>query len=244
MNWNNELDKIKKYALLSLKETKELLIVIAVFALIASFNQWGETQFSAVEGITNYVLALFIVGSAVVAHHAAQRILSVYYGFKPHHEIWWPGIIFSVLLVILTQGKIQLFVATGITLSMLYQHRIGKVRYGIGIQQHATIALTGIVANVLLAGTAKTLELWLLISPSMAQNVFAFNMWFAALNMLPIPPLDGSRILYASRLRYVFVIAAIIAYIAFAFFLDFYSYILAIIIGILAWLVYYLFFEK
>ena len=79
---------------------------------------------------------------------------------------------------------------------------------------------------------------------ALAHNFFVFNLWFAALNLLPIPPLDGSKILYSSRLLYVFLIITLLAYTAFAYFLHFYSYVIALLIGIVAWILYYVVFEK
>ncbi len=246
MSWRNYWDKVKRYAVPSKKESREFLILIAVFALIASFNQWGDTQFDAVQGIANYIAAFAITGISVLIHHAAQRLMAVHYGFKPEHEVWWTGLLLGVVLVFITQGKVQVFAATGIGISMLYQHRLGTstTRYGPGIQQHATIALTGLVANVLLAGIAKTIDLWTGAALPILNNLFVFNLWFAGLNLLPIPPLDGSKILYASRLLYIFLAVALIAYSAFAFFLSIYSYILAILLGIVGWIVYYFMFEK
>ncbi|MDO8660594.1 MAG: hypothetical protein Q7K43_01775, partial [Candidatus Woesearchaeota archaeon] len=227
MSWRNYWDKVKRYAVPSKKESREFLILIAVFAFIASFNQWGDTEFSVVQGLTNYLATFVIAGISVLVHHVAQRLMAVHYGFRPVHEVWWTGLLLGVVLVFITQGKVQIFAASGIGISMLYQHRLGTstTRYGPGIHQHATIALTGLVANVLFAGVAKTIELWTGITLPALHNLFIFNLWYAGLNLIPIPPLDGSRIFYASRLLYVFLVVALIAYSGFAIFLNIYSYI-------------------
>jgi len=75
------------------------------------------------------------------------------------------------------------------------------------------------------------------------HNIFLFNLAFAAYSLLPIPPLAGSRILFHSRMIYALALGTFASY-AILITLRVYSFIYAVIIGILVWLIYYIWFEK
>jgi len=65
---------------------------------------------------------------------------------------------------------------------------------------------------------------------------------YALCNLLPIPPLDGSRILFWSRLFYVFLFGSIAGYLVLVK-LGIFSYIWALLIGGLAWLYFLVYHE-
>ena len=66
-------------------------------------------------------------------------------------------------------------------------------------------------------------------------------------NVIPVPPLDGSRLVFGSRLGYVFFIGAMLAFLA-LFYLFALSIIvclvLAFLIGIVSWIVFYILIER
>jgi hypothetical protein len=62
--------------------------------------------------------------------------------------------------------------------------------------------------------------------------------------MLPIPPLDGHYMFYASRSAYAFLLATIVIYVVLVLVLGVYSWVWAIIIGAVLWLIYYIKFER
>lgn len=246
MGWRNYTDKVKRYFPFTQQEIKDFIIILVLFAFIHSFNKWGDVQFDFGIGIQNYAISLIVVGTALFIHHAGQRLAAAKYGLKAEQKLWWPGLLFGLIVVMLTRGAVQLFFASGLFIHTLKAHRLGQFRYQTNVSTYATVSLWGPLANILFGTFIKTLELWtpLAINAQIVQSIFVFNLWFAALNMLPVPPLDGSRVFYASRLIYAFVAGAIIGYVGLIYFFNIYSYIYALIIGIIVWLTFYLFFER
>jgi hypothetical protein len=57
--------------------------------------------------------------------------------------------------------------------------------------------------------------------------------------MIPIPPLAGSKLLYNSRLPFIFIFSFIVVYAILAAF-NVYSWILALIGALILWLLYYI----
>jgi len=246
MSWRNYWDKVTRYFAFSNEEISAFVITVLVFAFIDSFDQWGYERFDVLIGLKNYLISLIIVGTALFVHHAAQRLAAIRTGFRAEHKLWWHGLVLGLILVVFTRGTVELFVASGVFIHMLAAHRLGVFRYGPNIDTYAMIALWGPLANIFFATVVKTLELWtpLPLNPEIVQAIFVFNLGFAALNMLPIPPLDGSRVFFASRLTYAFVAGTIIGYVALIYFFNAYSYIFALLIGGAVWLLFLIFFES
>lgn len=240
----NYLDKVKKYFWFSRTELNGFLLTMFIFAFIFSFDKWGGASFDLIIGLKNFAFAVLLCGFSLFVHHAGQRLMAIKLGFKAEQKIWWPGLIIALLLVVLSSGKVKMFAASAVFISLLEVHRLGGFRYEVNIGSWAKVALAGPVFNVLLATTAVLFE-WTGILPSpLANSIFKFNLYFAAWNLLPIPPLDGSRIIYYSRLVYIFLVSCVLAYIILIWLFAWYSYISALLIGVACWLLFYIFFEK
>ena len=123
-------------------------------------------------------------------------------------------------------------------------HRLGFFRYGSNFSTFAVIASVGPVANLVLAGVFRFFAVIFDLSGGMIFNFYYFNLLFAVFNLLPFPPLDGSRIFYASRLMYVFIFACIASYAVLALVFNVYSYLFSVVFGVVCWFLFYEYFEK
>lgn len=250
MSWRNFSDKVRRYTVFSLSELFEFVAMIVVFAFIYSFDKWGPgSQFNLGSGIQNYLYTIVLIASVVFVHNMAQRIVAVRNGFRAEHRLWWYGLLLGLLFVVVSNGKIwwlQLYFASGLYIHQLAVHRLGTFRYGPNIDTYAWIAACGPLANVLFAAAVKTLQFWspFPLNAVVVDDLFVLNLWFAFLNLLPIPPLDGSRIFFASRLWYAFSFGTLAGYVLLIQLLDEFSFIYALIIGGIVWLGFYIFFEK
>jgi len=226
------LARIRSNFAFSWEEWKALLIMCAAFAFIYSFDQWDATNASI--GFISLFIAFVIALVSVFAHHALQRIWGLYEGFKIKQELWWYGILTGLVLVVISNGNIKFLAASGTFIFMNEIWRLGQYRYGLSFWGWARICFMGVLANLLLATWAKMLMF------SYPDNVFFsrlfyFNMIMAFCNLIPIPPLDGFRIMYISRLFYAFAFGCIGGYFVLTM-LGIYSYLLALVIGIIVWL--------
>ena len=246
MKGRTYFDTLRRYFWPSKEEIKGLAIVVLVFAFIFSFREWGEETFDLFVGLANLFRAIIIVAIAVFIHEAGQRLAAIKVGLKTEVRVWWYGLMAALILAFISRGKLMFFAATGMWIHHLAVHRLGSFRYGPNVQGFGVIALMGPVANILAATFVKFLQVNLHIIPMTSvfvQKFFFFSWLYAVLNLLPIPPLDGSRLLFYSRLTYAFVFGAIAGYLV-LYSLGIYSYILALIIGGVVWLLFYLLFES
>ncbi len=241
--FENYLDKIKRYFWFSKTELNGFLLTTFVFAFIYSFNKWGAVSFDAKTGISNLIIGIFLCGSGLFVHHAGQRLMALKLGVKAEHKVWWPGLIIALVLAVLSYGKITVYAASAVFITLLPQHRLGGHRYMENVGSLAKTALAGPVLNIILGSTAIILNQLGVLPDSVSTPIFMFNLYFAAWNLIPIPPLDGSRIIYYSRLVYVFLVSSLIGYIALIALFSVYSYIWALLIGVICWFLFLYFFE-
>ena len=76
------------------------------------------------------------------------------------------------------------------------------------------------------------------------SSMYAFNLAFAVSTMLPIPPLSGHYMFFASRPWFAFLFGTIFAYATLTLIFEVFSWIWALLLGGLIWLIYYISFEK
>ena len=199
--------KIRDYFRFSNEEIRALLLTILTAAFILSFRQWGETTFDFSVGIRNFFNAFLIVTLSLLVKVSVQKIYSLHIGYKMEYQFWLTGILISIFLCFLTNGWLPFLALGGFVVTMLPGHRLGFFRYNINYFSIGIIAVMGPLANLGLAIFFKMFS-WL-PSPLIATAI-KFNVLIAIFSMLPIPPMDGSKILYAARPFYVFCLAGII----------------------------------
>ena len=242
------IDKIKRYFKFSKGEFKALVISTLILAFVVSFRDWGYgSEFSVTIGIKNLIIAIFMVGIAIFVHQAGQRISGLQMGFRVEYKMWWYGLLIGLIVAFVSRGKIWVLIPGGIFLHHMATHRLGFFRYGTNLASVGGIAFMGVAANILFATIIKFLQinLHLISLDSIFFNrLFLINWALAAYSLIPIPPLDGSRIFFASRLTLMFLFGCIGGYVMLILLLGIYSYIWALVIGVLVWFIYLTTFER
>jgi|TARA_B100001964_G_C14255374_1_gene612138 Zn-dependent protease len=238
------IDKIKRYFKFTPLEIRSIIIAILVVAFIISFKEWGYgTNFSLRIGLFNYFNAILIVALSLLVHISAQRLWSLGTGYRLEWKIWSFGLLFGLILAFLTNGLVWMILPGGFIVHHMAGHRLGWFRYGINYVAVGLIALSGIFATMFLAVIFKALSA--VIVNSLIQKIIVFNIAFALYSLLPIPPMDGSKTFFGSRMIYAFTTTVIIAM---AILLNSsisigIVIISSLFIGVVLWLLYYIFFE-
>jgi len=237
-------DKIKRYFKFTPLEIRSLIIAILVIAFIISFSDWGYGEFFDIKvGLFNWFNAILIVALSFLVHISIQRIWSLSTGYRLEWKMWSFGLLFGLIMAFLSNGKLWFILPGGIIVHHMAGHRLGWFRYGINYWAIGLIAVSGTFATIILASIFKALSA--VVVNSLIQKIIVFNIAYALYSLLPIPPLDGSRTLYGSRMLYAFSTSGIIA--AAIFLILNVSVGLALIssflIGVILWFLYYIFFE-
>jgi hypothetical protein len=241
----NYSNLLKRHFPFSENETKGMIISILCLTFIVAFNDKSES-IDLAHWLGNFFMWLVIVSASFFVHQAGHRMIGIKVGYRVEYTIWWYGLLLGLAVMLISRGKVWVLIPGGIWIHHLAIQRIGRFRYGPNIFSFSMISLFGPLASILFGGIIKTIEVWFGVSifgQTFVHNLFMFNMAIAAYSLLPIPPLAGSRIFFASRLTYVLVAASVITYAALLYF-KIYSYIIAVAVGIIVWLLYYIYFEK
>ncbi len=204
-------ERIRKYFAFSKDEIKSLTIVILLLGFIVGFDDGRVSNSIDIFYAFNMLNSLIIVTLAVLVHISAQRIVGLQAGFKCIFKVWWYGIAFSLILTFMTGGNFWVFLPGGIMVLMLERQRLGKFRYGLNYWAIGLTSFAGPLANILLALFLKVLSnITFIASNALLEKAILVNVIFALYTYLPIPPLDGFALFYASRLTYVFSYGALI----------------------------------
>jgi len=198
----------------------------------------------------NFVLSIILVMLAILVNLSGQKLYGLWKGYNVEFRPWIFGLIISLIIAILLNGKpwfLLPLLSGGIILHHMQGHRLGKFRYGLNYYDLGLISLAGPIANIVLATLVKNIELYLpflVVNQVLIDKIFVINWAYAVYTFLPIPPLPGSNLLYASRLTYSFVFGSIISYFILIVTFKMYSFIWAILLGGIIWFVYMRYFEK
>ncbi len=235
---------IKRYFRFSADEVRSIIIGIIIMAFIFSFDSWGVETFDLGYGLKNFFNAILIITLSFLVHLSVQRIFALAGGFRVEYKNWLYGILIGIALIIISNGKVWFFAPGGLVVYMMAGHRLGSFRYGLNVWPVGVVGMVGPLANLVLALFFKIL-FTAFPENTLLYSAMSFNLWFAIFTMLPIPPLDGSKIFFASRVVYVFAFTGVIAMSAALFFLGvFLSFLIGLIVGVICWLTYTWMFER
>jgi len=241
------LHDVKKYYRFSRDEFKGLVIAIIILGFCFGFDD-GQETFRLAYWLFNLVNSLLLMTLTVLVNISGMKIYGLYRGYKVEFKPWYLGLGITLIATILSNGSLWwIMLPGGLVVHHMAGHRIGKFRYGINYYELAWISFAGSLANIILATIIKNIELYLpalVINAEFLSTVFIVNWVYAFFMFLPIPPLPGTNMLYASRLTYSYIAGSILGYLVLILTLQVYSFIWALLFGGVVWLVYLLQFEK
>lgn len=244
--WFDLKDKIKRYFRFSNDEMKGIIIAILIIGFIISFKEWGYEKFSWTIGLRNLLSSIMISAACIIVCQTAHKVAALKAGFTAEFKMWMYGLIVGLVLILVSRGNLWFIAPGGITIYHMATHRLGYFRYGVNMWALGMVSLAGPLAVILFGGFFKTLILYtaLPLNVFLVNKLFNFSLIYAFFNLLPIPPLVGANLFFASRNWYVFIMGIVASYVFMFLVFNFYSYIWAIIIGFIIWLIYYSVFEK
>ncbi|MBN1386704.1 hypothetical protein JW968_07100 [Candidatus Woesearchaeota archaeon] len=234
---------IKRYGLFSAEETKYLVISILVLGLVVGYDD-GRPVFNAALWSFNLLNSVLIVALTILVNQIGHRIAALSIGLRAEFKIWYAGIIFALIIAVVTRGKFWfLLVPGGIIVHHMMGHRMTYFRYGLNYWAIAMVATGGILANVMLALFLKIIMATPLANP-LVEKALLVNIVYAFVNMLPIPPLDGSHLFFSSRATYSWVFGFVLGLCLLLYFTNFWLSLLgAVVIGTIVWIMFLYFIE-
>ena len=173
------------------------------FSLQYLIPQQGTPYSQSLSQFTVFLgVALVGIGTGFLFHELAHKGVAQRYGYRAEFRMWKLGLIIAVASAVISFGRFLFFAPGAVYTSAHKQPDPGE---------EGRISAAGPVANIVLAGlffllaagTANS-DIWNLVG----KFGFQVNLWLAAFNLIPFPPLDGVKILRWNKLAW-FVMAAL-----------------------------------
>ena len=206
------LSAFRHYFRFSKEEIMACIISVFALAFIVSFKEWGYgDKFEFYTGIYNLFKAVIIVSIVLGLQIIITKIQALNWGFRAEFKIWWYGILVGIMLAFLTKGSFWFLASGGIFFHHLATHRLGWFRYGVNMMETAVCCMLGSLSSLVVAIFFKIL---LYISPGSLffEKGVIVAAFLALYSMIPLPPLNGSRMFFWSRLNYSLVMGSIIGF--------------------------------
>ena len=182
-------------------ELLSLIIAVAVTTIIFAYN-W-QAPLATIDAIPSSFLA---VVTAFLFHELAHRFAAKRLHCSAVYRIWIPGIIFGLLMMLI---GIKLILVGAVVISTYKFGRWGmKSRYP-SMREIGLISVSGPLTNLILASAFRIISESTLIGTSLGAT-FAYlasiNLWIAFFNLVPVKPLDGSKIFFWNPRIWFFLI--------------------------------------
>lgn len=174
----------------SKKEIKDLVISGLVIAFVVAYPDLSPETF---------LNSLWIVGSAFLLHELGHKFVAQKYDCWAEYRAWPLGLLIGVILVLAFGMK---FLAPGAVIISNYFGRYGYQFIALSAEEIGLIGLAGPITNIVLGIIFKFLSLLDLPGTvvlggevtSIWVIAASINFWLALFNLMPIPPLDGSKV--------------------------------------------------
>jgi Zn-dependent protease len=169
------------------EEIRDIIIAVAVITLVFSFTPLQQIfQGSPILDFAKLPLYFVAVVIAFLLHELAHKFVAMKFNSVAFFKLWPQGVLFALFLMLFGLK----FVAAGAVMILPFKFgRWGFRRKELTGSEMGVTALAGPAVNLFFA----------LIFKLFPGSIFSFlsyiNAWLYLFNMLPIPPLDGSKVL-------------------------------------------------
>jgi len=247
-NFRTFLDDANKYFGFEKAEIEGIIAALIVMTVIVSSKQLFVDAPSFSILMMNFFKTAFnsflILTLSFAVYQTAQRLTDIRSGFKPEWRVWLYGLAIGLILAFVSRGKLWFLAPGGLIVYHMAGHRIGSFRAGLNFWPLGLAAIMGPMCCVILAMIFKILSGILPGNPLIIEAMY-INIWLAVINLIPIPPLEGSVMFFASRMVYIFAFAlAAGTALSLYFFNVWISLLIGLIAGIALWQLLYWTIEK
>jgi Zn-dependent protease len=170
------------------KEIQDILIAALALAVAFTIARTGGVFGIPSLSVTLVAISFISVSLGFILHELSHRVVANFYGAYAEFRMWKTGVIIALTTSLL--GFI--FAAPGAVYIHPKADMWGRVK-SITKIENGIISIAGPVTNVLLALVFFLVNKIYPLGDIASYGVF-INLWLGFFNMLPIPPLDGSKV--------------------------------------------------
>jgi len=187
----------------SKEEIRDIALAIAALSFILVVNPLPNL------GIDFGVIPGYLIGIILgfVLHELAHKAVANRLGAEAFFKLWPYGVVFGLMLALISSWK---FLAPGAV--VVYGHKFGRWKYRLDrvfTTPHGAALSTGEMGLISVAGPIVNIILAFVFMSSqniIFQQIAYINAFLAVFNLLPIPPLDGSKVFLWNAVIWLFVL--------------------------------------
>ncbi|MEM3530469.1 MAG: hypothetical protein QXL52_00675 [Nitrososphaerales archaeon] len=181
-------------------EFKHLIIAWLIIGLSFSIAISRPLDFNHLPAFLEiYMISLLTIGIGFVGHELTHKFVAQRYGCLAEFRIWPLGLILALFFALFL-GVV--FAAPGAVYIMPSSYGLGSF---ITDKENGIIALSGSLANFLFAIFFFTLTFYGGILYKIGSIGFFINLFLAAFNMIPFPPIDGHKVFIWNKVIWAIV---------------------------------------
>lgn len=154
-----------------------VVVISLAFAIVISGVSTLNSQLAYA-----FLLTLVTVGVAFILHEMAHKYVAIKYGLQARYVMWTLGLLLALVMAVLVRF---VFAAPGAT--YIWGGNVSR-------EENGKISIAGPLMNLALAFLFAPLLFIPFLSEVGAYGVYV-NLFLGAFNLIPIFPLDGSKVL-------------------------------------------------
>jgi Zn-dependent protease len=181
-------------------EVGSIIIAWVVLSFAITYGNFVDF-FNGTGGSLDVILAGFIAtATGFIIHEMGHKFVAIRHGYVAHFRLWTWGLLLTIFTVVATGGQF-LFGAPGAVYiapaALGYGYGYG-VSYGTTDERYENMIISAAGPGINLAFALGFLFLFAAVPSGFLGIVglfgFVLNTGLGSFNMLPVPPLDGSKI--------------------------------------------------
>ena len=182
------------------REIRDIAVSAAVLAAVFAYDGIGKlSTFPQL-----FLMSLVAVSLGFVLHEMAHRQVAKKYHYHAEYRLWPHGLLLAVLIAVATNGSF-VFAAPGAVM----MQPIAGLRHAVTRKAMGMVSLAGPLTNIAIAGAFAAAGIFF---PHAIFGMGArINIFLALFNLLPLPPLDGSKVFAWDSKAWAIVFAAAVA---------------------------------
>jgi len=173
------------------REIRDLIISAMVLAFVFAYSGIGNFE----KLIFDFPIALLVISLGFILHELGHRQIARRFKCYAEFRLWKQGLLLAVLIAFISSGNF-IFAAPGAVMIYPRADLWGRTA-SLSRRSAGLISIAGPIVNIILAVSFLILNLVYPLTV-FGTNVFQYgaliNTWLALFNLIPIPPLDGSKI--------------------------------------------------
>jgi len=181
----------RKLSILESNETLSLIIATAVTTLIFAYD-WQAPAAT----IAAIPLSFLAVVTAFIFHELAHRFAARRLNCHAVYRLWLPGVVFGLLMMLV---GIKFILVGAVVISTYKFGRWGMKSRHPSMREIGLIATSGPLTNLVLAAVFKALSGGVMLGVGFGTTLgylASINAWLAFFNLVPVKPLDGSKVFF------------------------------------------------